>query len=67
MLVFLTFLTPKWYLVAILRELREHTLEAVAQRCSVKKVFLGISQDSQENNWSRVSFLQAEACNFIKK
>ena len=29
-------------------------LEAVAQRCSVKKVFLEISQNSQEN---RVSFL----------
>ena len=29
-------------------------LEAVAQRCSVKKVFFEISQNSQEN---RVSFL----------
>ena len=31
--------------------------EAVAQRCSVKKVFLEISQNSQENTCARVSFL----------
>ena len=31
--------------------------EAVAQRCSVKKVFLGISQNSQENTCARISFL----------
>ena len=44
--------------------------EAVVQRCSVKKVFLEISQNSQGNTCARVSFLkklQAEACNFIKK
>ena len=44
--------------------------EAVARRCSVKKAFLGISQNSQENACSRVSFLiklQAKTCNFIKK
>ena len=40
--------------------------EAVAQRCSVKKVFLEISQNSQENTSARVSFL-IKACNFIKK
>ena len=41
----------------------------MAQRCSVKTVFLEISQNSQENTCARVSFLiklQA-ACNFIKK
>ena len=32
-------------------------LEAIVQRCSVKKVFLGISQNSQENTCARVSFL----------
>ena len=32
-------------------------LEAVAQSCSVKKVFLGISQNSQEDTCARVSFL----------
>ena len=37
---------------------------------SVKKVFLKISQNSQENICVRVSFLiklQASVCNFIKK
>ena len=32
-------------------------LEAVAQRCSLKKVFLKISQNSQENTCTRVYFL----------
>ena len=32
--------------------------EAVPQRCSVKKVFLEISQNSQENICARVSFLK---------
>ena len=43
---------------------------AVAQRCSVKKIFLKTSQNSQENTCARVSFFikfQASACNFIKK
>ena len=31
--------------------------EAVAQRCSVEKVFLEISQNSQENTCARVYFL----------
>ena len=31
--------------------------EAVFQRCSVKKVFLEISQNSQETTFARVSFL----------
>ena len=30
--------------------------EAVVQRCSVKKMFLEISQNSQENTCARVSF-----------
>ena len=30
--------------------------EAVVRRCSVKKVFLEISQNSQENTSARVSF-----------
>ena len=38
-------------------------LEEVIQRCFVKKVFLEISQISQENTCTRVSFLPA----FIKK
>ena len=38
--------------------------EAVAQRCSVKKVFLEISQNSQENTCSTCS---NHCSNFIKK
>ena len=30
--------------------------EAVTQRCSVKKVFLEVLQNSQENTYARVSF-----------
>ena len=42
--------------------------EAVAQRCSVKKVFLEISQYLQENICAGVSSLiKLQACNFIKK
>ena len=40
------------------------------QRCSIKKAFLKISQNLQENTWARVSFLtelQAQAYNFIKE
>ena len=43
------------------------TIEVVAQTCSVKKVYLEISQNSQENICARVSFLIKLACNFIKK
>ena len=48
----------------------EMITEAVAQRSSVKMVFLEILQNSQENTCARVSFLiklQAPACNFIQK
>ena len=31
--------------------------EAVVLRCSVKKVFIEISQNSQENTYARVCFL----------
>ena len=44
--------------------------EAAPRRCSVKKVFLENSQNSQQNTCARVSFLiklQPYACNFIKK
>ena len=42
--------------------------EAVAQRCSVKKVFLETSQNSHENACARDSVIsEAEACNFMKK
>ena len=35
--------------------------EAVVQRCSLKKVFLEISQNSQENTCARVSFFNKVA------
>ena len=44
--------------------------EAVVWRCSVKKVFIKLSQISQKNTCARISFLiklQAQACNYIKK
>ena len=44
--------------------------EAVTRRCSVKKVFLKISQNIQENSSARVSFLiklQAGRLQLIKK
>ena len=44
--------------------------EAVARRCSVKKVLLKFLRNSQEKNCTRASFLlklQAEASNLIKK
>ena len=46
--------------------------EEVDRRCSTKKFFLEISQNSQENTCAGLSFLiklqaEAEACNFIKK
>ena len=48
--------------------LNPENLEAVVQRCSVKKVFFEISQNSQKNICARVSFLiKFQACNFIKK
>ena len=46
-------------------------MEAVVRRCSVKKVFLEISQNSQENTCARVSFLiktlvQVFSCDFCE-
>ena len=41
----------------MLKVTTKETTEAVAQRCSVKKVFLEISQNSRENTCARVSFL----------
>ena len=35
-----------------------HVTEAVFQRCSVKKLFLNILPNSQENTCARVSFLK---------
>ena len=61
---------------------KQNLTEAVTQSCSVKKVSLEISQNSQKSTCTRVSLLiklqaetrvyfliklQAQACNFIKK
>ena len=43
--------------------------EAAAHKCSLEKVYFEISQNSQENTCTRVSFLmklQVKANNFIK-
>ena len=45
------------HLRQVFQILRENGIEAVVQRCSVKKVFLEISQNSQENTCARVLFL----------
>ena len=42
---------------SIIKTQTKDTTEAVVQRCSVKKVFLKISQNSQENTCARVYFL----------
>ena len=55
--------------VLYLSALKQRT-EVVAQRCSLKKVFLEVLQSSQENTCARISFLmklQVKANNFIKK
>ena len=39
------------------KKLMLEPIEAIDQRCSVKKVFLEISQNSQKNPCARVSFL----------
>ena len=41
--------------------------EAVAQRCSVKKVFLEILQNSQENTCARASFNTLQAVTLKKR
>ena len=52
----LSFIKYHWSIV-------KKSTKAVAQRCFVKKVFLEISKNSQENNCVRVCFL----INVIKK
>ena len=47
-----------------------HLSDAIVRRCSVKKVFVKISQNSQQNTCATVSFLiklLVSTCNFIKK
>ena len=52
--VFLGFIFLRSLFICATRNL---STEAIAQRCSVKKVFLEIPQNSQESTCARVSFL----------
>ena len=45
------------FLLYITDHTNKHNTEAAARRCSVKKVFLQISQNSQRNTCARASFL----------
>ena len=48
--------------------IRKCSSDALTQRCSVKNLFLEISQNSQENIFARVSLLlklQVKVSNFI--
>ena len=50
------------------RFVQRNWTNVVVQRCSIKKVFLKVSQNAQENTYAKVSFLiKLQACNFIKK
>ena len=49
-------------------ERRDESAEAVVQRCSVKILFLKISQSLQENTCARACFLiRMQACNLRQK
>ena len=49
------------------KQLQEYPcIKAAVERCSVKKVLLEISQNSQENTCAKVSFI-IKLINFIKK
>ena len=47
----------KFLIIENIKNMPRIKSEAVIQRCSVNKVFLEISQNSQENTCARVSFL----------
>ena len=63
-----------WVLILLLNENGTKKLvqypKSVVRRCTIKKVFLEISQNSQENTCARVCVLiklQAWVCNLFKK
>ena len=64
-------LTTLWIcLWGIYFKIRINNFRSKQRRCSVRRCFLEISQNSLENTCTRASFLiklQAEACNFTKK
>ena len=45
------------FLIEVFQIIKVKEAEAVAKKCSVKKLFLEISQNSQNNTCARVSFL----------
>ena len=45
------------FLIEVFQIINVKEAEAVAKKCSVKKLFLEISQNSQNNTCARVSFL----------
>ena len=51
-----SFYTKYYFELSFNRAFKTRAPEAVVQRCSVKKVFLEISQNSQENAYARDSF-----------
>ena len=56
-IIFLRTMVLAWYFEKCGSFLKYVVLEAVVQRCSLKKVFLEIPQNSQENTFARASFL----------
>ena len=48
---------PPFIMLLLMALGRNEATDAVIRRCSVKKMFLEISQNSQENTCARVSFL----------
>ena len=56
-ITFLRTMVLAWYFEKCGSFLKYVVLEAVVQRCSLKKVFLEIPQNSQENTFARASFL----------
>ena len=54
---YMTYKSSDFHFARNLYQPSDISIEAVAQRCSVKQVFLEISQNSQESNSARVSFL----------
>ena len=57
----------KWASYSHIFEYTIPLIEAAIRGVLWKRVFLKISQNAQGNTWDRVSFLQPQACNFIKK
>ena len=72
LVIFIKFPLTKIHKYIKIVTLNYHRTESVAQRCSVKKVFLETSQTSQENTcagdcFNKVAGLTPQAYNFIKK